>query len=724
MSFRVPFMLRVLATAMALSSLSLTASAARIGGRVLDPEGMAVARATVTILESGRRATSGDDGIYSLGDIPAGDWTLEAESRLGASGLAQVTVAGGSDVSIDIVIDVMRQHETVVVSASPDVRGHDEMYQAASVLEDRELARRAETSLGETLAGEPGVHGAWFGPGASRPVIRGFAGDRVRIMTNGLEVGDASSTSPDHAVGAGPLGAERIEIIRGPATLMYGSNAIGGAVNVLDNRIPSVVPDEAVSGSVLLRGGSAADEIAGAVSLDGGGRQVAWHLDGYTTSAGDLDTPIGVLENTQVESDGYSAGLSWVGAKAFVGVSGTAFDTDYGSAAEEGVTIDLEQRRLDLRGEVRDLAPLFRGLRFRAGTSDYEHVEFEGDEVGTRFLNDSWEARVEALHGRLDGFSGSAGIQYTSRDLSALGEESFVPPTDTRSVGVFAFEDFRFGKLSLQVGGRFDRREIRCDACAVKGVDFDGVSASVGILRDWESGWSLSASLTRAIRHPNAEELFAEGPHLATGIFERGRADLDSEISHGVELGVRHHGERWHAEANVFSSWFDGFIRESATGGIEDGLPVFEFTQGDATTRGAEISLDFELLHREPHHVRLETVLDFVDTEQDGGDALPRTPALRGKLAIRYEGTNLWALLEGRWVAKQDDRDALETSTEGWFDLDAAIGLRIVAGPTVHDLILAASNVTDELQREHVSFLKDIAPLPGRNVTLTWKMLF
>jgi iron complex outermembrane receptor protein len=702
-----------------------SARAGRIHGIVVDARGGPSPQARVTIVETGATTLAADDGTFAIERVGAGACTPAAESPRHGSGIAEALLdREDAEVEVRLALDPLRQHETVVISATPDARGRDELVQAVGVLEDADLAREAASTLGETLARQPGVHSASFGPGAGRPVIRGLSGERVRLMTNGLEIGDASTASPDHAVGASPFGAERIEILRGPATLLYGSNAIGGAVNVIDDRIPSALPGVTVAGTAQLRGATVADEGAASLVLDGGKRGIAWHADGFRASAGDLDTPAGRLANTQSSSDGGAAGASWIGRRAWAGAAVGGFDTAYGSAAEEEVTIALRQRRLDVRGEIRDLSPSWRALRVGAGASDYEHAEIEGGETGTRFLNATHEVRVEALHGKPGVFSGSVGIQHVSRDFEAIGEESFVPPTTTRSLGIFAFEEIELDPWRVQLGARWDARDVGCDSCPSGSRRFDGLSASVGALRRWDNGWSVSASLSRSLRLPGAEELFSEGPHLATSTYERGDAELRPEIAHGLEAGVRHHGKRWHLEASAFVNEFDGFIRQAATGEVIDGLPVFEHAQGDARTWGGEAAAGIDLVHAEPHHVRLEIGADLVRTRRESGDALPRTPPGRLRLGLRYQGARSWALVQVAATADQRRVADLETPTKGFTQLEMSAGWRVIAGPTVHDVMIVGTNLTDELARNHASFLKDVAPLPGFGLSLTWRLLF
>src|SRR6185436_1454188 len=272
----------------------------------------------------------------------------------------------------------------------PGPRSQGELAVVTTVVDADRLRQQLQPTLGETLSQEPGVSSTFFGPGASRPVIRGLGGDRIRVLETGIGTGDASTTSPDHAVSLDPISAERIEIVRGPATLLYGSSAVGGVVNVIDGRIPDFVPAEKLGGECDGRAATNAGERAGTLRLDGGAGQLAWHLEGFKRQTDDYESGKGTVANSAIDSDGGSAGGSWIGKNGYIGVAATRFNTLYGSPAEEEVKIDLEQRRWDLEGQLNQSLGFLRGLKLRFGKNDYEHVELEGGEVGTRFLNDSW----------------------------------------------------------------------------------------------------------------------------------------------------------------------------------------------------------------------------------------------------------------------------------------------------------------------------------------------
>lgn len=742
-----------------------------IAGTVRTAGGDPAADARITLVGARRRAEAGADGSFRFEDLAPGSYLLQAESPRSGIAVQRIELAPGQVVERELVLDLVFHAEAITVTTG-EARGLGEVYQPAGVLGGRELLAQQEPTLGETLARQPGVHSTYFGPGASRPVIRGLGGDRVRILEGGVGTGDVSNTSPDHAVGVDPMGAERIEIVRGPATLLYGSTAIGGVVNVIDGRIPRFRQETPVSGTAQLTGGTVADERAGEVSITGGVGNVAWHagvlgretddlsIPGFAESAafraaeeaevgeeGEEEAAFGTLENSASETTSWTGGISIVGEAGFVGVAYSRYDNRYGvpghaheeagqeppsallpaqeAAEEERVRIDLEQRRVDVEGELDRRLSFFRGLRFRLGTNDYEHVELEGAEVGTRFTNDAWEARLEAPHGDRDGLSGAIGLQLGSNEFAAIGEEAFVPPSETDSWAVFGFEELPVGPTRLQFGARYENQDVATLEGEALDRSLDGFSASAGLLWLPAPEYTLSLSLARSVRLPTASELFANGPHIATRAFEIGDPDLDNEASIGLDVGLRRTAGVITGEVGFFTNWFSDFIFERFTGEEEDGLQVIQFSQADARFVGFEGRADVEIFHREPHHVAIEVSGDVVRGElTDGDEPLPRIPPLRLGIGVHYQGEPIWGEVHVRRVGEQDRVAEFETPTEDYAMLDATIGYRFFAGGLVHDLVLRGTNLTDEEGRNHVSFLKDLAPLPGRDVSVAYRVNF
>ena len=736
--------------------------AGSIAGTVTSQAGP-VQDAVIRLVELRRQTRVGGDGTFRFERVPAGTWLLEATSPSAGAAVERVVVPGGGTAEITFALDITIHREEIVVTASPDVRSTYEIAQPTSVLSGEELQRRIQPTLGETLSREPGVTSTFFGQGASRPVIRGLGGDRIRVLESGIGSGDASTTSPDHAVSLDPLAAERIEVLRGPATLLYGSSAVGGVVNVIDDRIPDSLSDQRISGTVELRGGSGAEERGGIASVNGSLGRIAWHADVLRRETDDYEIPgfaeseilrslegsegeeeeeaFGVLPNSATETESGTVGFSWVGDDGFLGVSVRDFDTLYGipgghhheegeegeeeEEEEAGVRVDLEQRRYDLRGGIDRPFGLFRGASLRFGTTDYEHRELEGAEVGTRFLNDSWEGRLELLQKQLGSLTGSFGFQALSRDFEAIGEEAFVPPTRTDSWAAFTFQEIARGGWRFQLGARFESQDVSAETEGIDDRSFDDLSGSFGVVRRFGEDYSLGLSIARSTKLPNAEELFSNGPHIATNAFEIGDPSLQEETSLGADLTLRKVSGRLTGEVTLFANRFDDYIYESLTDEEEDGLPVFRYVQQDAEFRGAELTGVWAAWHGEPHHFDVEFGADFVRAElRDSGDPLPRIPPRRYRLGVHYRGDRLDGLVEGIRVEEADRVAAFELPTEGYTLLNASLGYRFFTARAVYELLLRGTNLTDEEARNHVSFLKDLVPLPGRDVSLALRMTF
>ena len=741
-----------LITAFLFASLSAFAQNATITGKVYDPQANPVADATVTIVELRRSVTTGEDGTFRFNDVPPRHYHIRAESpRLGST-IGEAEVRAGETRLVEVVIDPLVHTEEIVVTASADSRRESEVYQPVNVLSEEELAARLRPTLGETLADEPGVSSTSFGAGSSRPIIRGLGADRVRVLEEGVGTGDVSNVSPDHAVSVDPANAEQIEIVRGPATLLYGSNAVGGVVNVISSRIPSRRTDDLISGALDLRYGSAAEEKSTTASVDGGRGAFAWHADMTLRDTNDYSIPEpadpdddpdhfeGVLENSSLDARSATLGGSWIGDRGFIGAAVTQFTTNYGIPGHEhhadegeeeegeheeegGVRIDLEQRRFDIKSELTDLG-FFSLVRLRLGVSDYEHVELEEGEVGTRFENDGFEGRLEANHLPLGRVNGTWGIQTTSNDFVAAGEEAYIPPNQSTANAIFAYEEIRGEAFDIQFGARYEHQEIDVDSVTLEGRHFEGISGSIGGIWRPLDGAVVALSLARAVRLPTATELYANGPHAATSQFEIGDPFLNEETSLGVDLSLRRTVGRFRGELNLFNNQFDGFIYDAPTGEEADELPVFQFLQRDARFRGAEIVTHTHLISRGQAHLELDLGADYVRATLDGGGNLPRVPPMRAQVGLRLHGGPITALVEVRRVFEQDEVTSYETTTPGHTFLNAHIGYRFFLGNTIHDVMVRGTNLTDQMARAHASPIKELAPLPGRDVTLSYRLVF
>lgn len=643
---------------------------------------------------------------------------------------------------------VSAQHvEEVEVVGVPINRRASELAQAVSVLESETLDRIRSTNLGETLAGQLGVNSSYFGTGASRPIIRGLAGARVRTLEDGIDSLDVSTLSADHAVSIDPLIAEQIEIFRGPTTLLYGSGAVGGVVNTITRRIPEDAPEDGLEGAAELRGDSAAAERSIALRLDGGRDRVAWHFDALRRDTGDYDIPgraehdpssadstepAGVLENSDLEIESASFGASWLQDNGFVGAAISSYATVYGvpghhhhdEEEEDGaeheapVRIDLKQTRFDLKGERLMLGGPFDAVSFRLGVNDYEHVELEGEAVGTRFTNDAYEARVELIHSPIGRWHGALGVQLGEREFAAVGDEAFVPPVDTATYGVFLLERLDLPRWQLEFGGRVENQRHRPSGGAGKSED-SASSLSFAALRELGRGYALALNVAHAERLPVAEELYANGPHLASRTYEVGDVALRGETSRHLDVGIRKTEGALTWGATAFVTSYRDFIYLRHSGALDPlyGLPIYSYVQQDADLFGYELELFTPVADVGGGEVDLRLFADYVEGELDTGEHLPRLPPLRYGARLQYHDDRLAAGLEATRYDRQTKVAPFEEPTAGYTMVNADLQWRFEAAGGL-ELFLRGANLLDEEARKHTSLVKDIAPLPGRNYTL------
>ena len=544
--------------------------------------------------------------------------------------------------------------EEIIVTASPLERSLADTIQGASILTGDALRDRVQSSLGETLRGETGVSSTFFGPVASRPIIRGQGGDRIRVLANGLDPVDASVTSVDHQVSINPGTTERIEILRGPNTLRFGSSAVGGVINVIDTRIAETLPEQSVSGRGDLTYATNADAFSAnaltqgtigsglVLSLDGSySDQSDYDIDGFANEEAEEEGNEGFVENSGAEVYSFGGGLSYIWEDGHFGVSGGLFDSLYGVPAaheheegeeeeeeEEIISIDLKRVRFDVDGEVRNLGSFLDKATFSFGYGDYDHTELEGDEIGTVFLNEAWEGRVEFVHRPLENLEGAFGIQLRNRDFEAIGDEAFVPPTNTESLALFLVEEASFGALTLTGGLRYETAEVTSTTTAVE-RGFDTLSGSASAL--WtvseRTTFGLTTSLTE--RAPNAEELFSNGPHLATQQFEVGDPNLIKETAWQTEASFNVKAGPFEGAVNIFRTEYDDYIFDQLTGLEEDGLPVFQFTQVDAKFSGIEMESNFDLYTSDDLTIAVDGSVSYVRATNQATDTpLPRIPPL------------------------------------------------------------------------------------------------
>lgn len=620
----------------------------------------------------------------------------------------------------------------VVVTGAPYVVSIDSTTTSVDVVKREELDTAPPGGLGDVLNGLPGVRSTSFGPGASRPVIRGLTGPRVMVLTNGVGMIDASSLSPDHSVATDPQEAERIEVLRGPSALAYGGSAIGGIVNIIDDRIPSATVD-GFHGRMMASGSSVDDGMmaTGAVKL-GVGNWV-FSLDGLRRTSDDYTAPVpqiskrlAALEglpaplkgkttvvNSAVDLSAYGGGVSYVGADGYAGISVKHNETTYGTVAEPDVTIGLEQTRVDAHGAYRmDLGP-FDQVKFAAGWADYEHTEFEGEEVGTTFLSDGYEGRVELVQPDRNGWQGAVGFQGLVRNFDAIGEEALIPKTKISEAGVFTLQRLDKDMWGVEGGVRVDQRTL--DSVPGK-REFTNVSGSMGLFARPAAGWFVGGSISRTSRAPTEEELFSEGAHPATGQYEVGDDDLKKEISYSFDATVHYDAGPWDIDLHAFAVKYDGFIDLIPTGvdDADSGFPIFNFVQTDAKFHGAEAEVSYRFWQEGERSFKLEGSADYVRGTTDFGPAVRVPPwSVTGRAV--FEGGWWSGKLELRQVGDQDRVADFEIPTDGYRMLNASLNLTPFENRDIN-IFIDGRNLTNTEAREHASFLKDVAPQAGRNI--------
>ena len=622
----------------------------------------------------------------------------------------------------------------------------------ASSLRGVPLLLRSKSTLGETLDGLPGVSSSYFGPHASRPVIRGLEGDRIRILSNGGGSQDLSGLSQDHAVGMDPLSAERIEVLRGPGALLYGGSAVGGVVNVIDNRIarePQFDAKGGVSGKADFSAATGNRERATGVLVEAGNERYQVHVDAFHRQSGDVSVPRSLpceknglirsrqrMCNSANQADGGAVGLSWFGQHSYVGLSASTFRSDYGVVAEDEVSIGMRSERYTLEGELRQVSAGIETLSWSLGHSDYGHTERSPDEL-TRFANRGSELRLQARHAPWGGWQGVIGLQLDGARFKAVGEEVFAPPSKTDQQAVFLYEERAMAWGKLTAGGRLESVEVESLGGGEQFVqgkrNFAPKSMALGALRQLPGGWQLSSHLSYSERAPRDYELFANGPHVATAAFEQGDASLSKEQSSQVDVGAQWRSGAHRFAANVYLNRFSNYISLMPTGGVQDGLDEFKYRQVPALFRGLELSGQRRLMEG-LHTLDLGLKADMVRAvNRASGEPLPRMAPWRVGASLNWTQAAWTASLGADHVGAQlrvppTAGGQRPGTTEAYTLWNAAATYRHQAGPSQLLWYARLDNLTDALAYSATSVLTTTvfpkAPLPGRSLRVGVRLAF
>jgi len=805
--------------------LSAPVYATTVTGKVTDTAGQPVAGAEVKIEGSRRVAFTDENGVYRFDDVKQPHIHLHVYSSNfihGDNDLGDVD----TDQNVDFVLKPASV-ENIVVTANALQSSVLESVTPVTVIGAEKLRKIEAPTLGETLKNAPGVHSTYFGPVSSSPVIRGNDGPRVKIVQNGLDVSDVSRVGPDHNVATSLASATQVEVLRGPATLQYGSGAIGGVVNVVDKRIPQYqldgVEGEAETSYSTVNNGSYTR-----ADVTGGSGNIVWHVDGFyrDTDNADIpgfasidpseDEPNGELESSAMETRNVVAGLSYVAEEGYFGFAVEQLDNEYGVPGHghedehdehdeehdeldgnhedeeheggEGVLLDVDMTRYQAAGEWHSPIQGLTNLKFAAAYTDYQHAEIEDGEPGTVFTNESSDIRLSAYHEEVNGWHGVFGVQFNHSDYNAVGEEAFTPGNTTSSYALYVIEQKNVGDVTFELGGRLERTTLDADASEIElevlqeahegeehdedhegeeheehavaftfpDYDFTSVSVSAGANWEYQEGHSIAVTLSRSERAPSQQELFSAGQHLATQSYEVGLVfDMDDEghiaetlkgvkeeVSTNLDLTFRKFTGDWGYSVSFFYNQADDYIYQTSTGlialteheehdedeaveeehdehGDEEGLPVYYFQQADADIWGfeAETYVDFS------DSLRLTVFGDYIRTEVED-DNLPRTPPMRFGSELSYVNDGLSADVGFTWYDEQNNVASFETTTDGYTLVNASVQYEFATQNIDWVVFARGDNLTDEEARVHTSFLKDQAPLPGRNFTMGVRALF
>ncbi len=713
--------------------------------------------ATVLVTELRRTATTDVTGQYEITNVPPGTYTVLAQREHLTTERQQVTVAEGQPVTANFTLAISGIHEEITVTANPTGETTTfEAFNAISSLDSVELTQNRGATLADAVESLPGVSKRTFGPGSARPIIRGFDGDRVLIAQDGVRTGDLSSQSGDHGVSIDPAGLQRLEVVKGPATLLYGSNAIGGVVNAITPQETfRSNPFKGVLGQVSFDAGSANTQAGGAGNVQvGRGPWLVW-AGGSARRSGDYDTPEGTIENSAARLANGSGGFGWTGNRGFLSAGLTAEDSRYGipfagqfEAMELGIPledapdIDIDMTRQDYRfdGGVRNLDGLIRGFRASLNYVNYQHTEIEvedGEDIpATVFDNELFIYRAEAEQAARGRLSGRFGIWGQTRDYVTTGAEALAPPTTQNAFAAFAYEELNFGRWRLQFGGRVEHNSYtpdpRPEAEEEEGAEeeappevrdrsFTGFSGSVGLHTDIGSTGAFIVNLTRSSRAPALEELYNFGPHIGNLAFEIGNPDLEMESSIGLDVALRRRSGPVHGELSAFVYDISNFVFLSFTDEIADGLRVAPFLQGDSRFFGVDGDVGFEL-GRGAH---LNVGLGYVRaTLRDTDEALPRIPPFHGSVDLEIPWKQLTFKPELVWAADQDRTFREETPTSRYALFNVGATWLASTGHATHVVAIKAYNLFDTTYRLHTSLIKDLAPEIGRGIKVAYSVRF
>ncbi len=676
----------------------------------------------VTITQLRRSVETDEKGAYEFQNVLPGRYDVAAHLDLASDVVKAVQVTAGNTTTADFQIELSAVREQVTITATGSEETTFNSIQSVTVIGSQELAKKNPVSLGEALDFELGVAKRSFGPGTARPVVRGFDGDRVLVLQDGQRIGALGFQSGDHSEPIDLLGLDRVEVVKGPATLLYGSSAIGGVVNAISAHESS---HEGLRGYITGIGATNNYQGGGSAGIEyGKGNWLVWG-NGGGQRAGDYNTPLGRVTNSFTRDGNGSGGFGYFGKGWFsadVSYDNRKYGIPFDPTEEAPEVVFLTPRRTSVqaKGGYRDLDSFVSGGQFSFQYNDYKHDEVASDTgvINTAFRNKTYLYRGlfdERRNGRL---SGSFGVWGMHRDYESVGEEALAPPTTQNAFALFSLQTLNFEHAALQFGGRFEHNGY--NPTGLQQRSFNGFSGAAGFRVPFGGGMAFVANYTHSYRAPALEELYNNGPHPGNATFEIGNPALGRESSDGIDLGLRHSSGRVRAEANFFYYNINSFIFLAPTGDFDDGLPVANYTQGDSRFVGTEGRLDVGLTRS----IWLLSSIDYVNAELKTGTPLPRIPPLRGRVGFEafYKGFRFNPEVI---VAQEQNRlFTLETRTPGYKTVNLTASYTIARQHAAQTISFNAFNLNNELYFNHLSFIKGFAPEIGRGARLVYTIRF
>ncbi len=741
-----------------------------ISGKVTFTEdGTPLHNATVQIVQLKKTVQTDSNGEYKIDNVPAGRYTVLVHFDGFTDFTKSVVLQAGANETLDFALRITSLKEQVTVTASGVEQSTFDSFQSVSTVSADVISQRASTSIGEVLDGEPGVAKRSFGSGSARPVIRGFDGDRVLVAQDGVRTGSLGSQSGDHGEPVDPLGVERIEVVKGPATLLYGSNAIGGVVNAISNHENTA--HDGFRGYGTLLGGTANRQFGTSGGLEYGYKNfMAWG-NGTFQNTQDYNTPLGKIENSASRSKSGSFGSGYFADKGFFSATFSMDRRRYGipyaglfdshghdeeedhdhdhddhedeifvpnpwqlpPVPEDDVDISMRSYNIRLSGGFRNFDSFVTSGTFSFNFNKYRHQELEihdgQEEIGTVFYNQTASYRGVFEQRKFENLTGRFGFEGFNRDYEVVGEEQLINGKVKQNMfSAFGLEELRFGRVSFQLGGRVENNRYNPTNSSLASRSFTGFSGAAGVrIGLWENG-AFVANYSNSYRAPALEELYNNGLHIGSMTYEIGNQNLRRERANGIDVGLRHQTNKIRFEANFYSYSIKdfvylAFVDEDGDGVIdrEDGLPVADYFQGNSRYSGAEVNFDAKI----NNYFGVFAGADIVRAKLTSNDLnLPRIPPARLRAGIDFNYKSLNVRPEGVFVSKQDRLHPLETVTNGYGLFNVNASYMLTSSHFAHIFGVGAYNLTDKLYRSHLSFIKDYVPEMGRGVRFSYTVRF